>query len=150
MSTHGRISSLLLLSGLIIATSPLNAQKIASPSDVITDVRYQSPEWFTIQPHLPDPAVTSAAQLELVGDVLRARRFPEEAIKYYGYALQRGGNQPTLMNKLGVTELDLRNFTAARGYFQQVIRLQRKDAQAWNNLGAVEYLDGRFGGAISD
>jgi len=150
MSTHGRISSLLLLSGLIIATSPLNAQKIASPSDVVTDVRHQSPEWLTIQPHLPDPAVTSPAQLETVGDVLRARRFPEEAIKYYVYAIQRGGNQATLMNKLGVTELDLRNITAARGYFQQVIRLQRKDAQAWNNLGAVEYLDGRFGGAISD
>jgi tetratricopeptide (TPR) repeat protein len=150
MSTYRRISSLLLLSGLIIATSPLNAQKIASPSDVVTDVRHQSPEWLTIQPHLPDPAVTSAAQLELVADVLRARRFPEEAVKYYVYALQRGGNQATLMNKLGVTELDLRNITAARGYFQQVVRLQKKDAQGWNNLGAVEYLDGHYGGAISD
>src|ERR1700735_4005196 len=150
MSTHRRISSLLLLSGLIIVTSPLNAQKIASPSDVITDVRHQSPEWLTIQPHLPDPAVTSAAQLETVGDVLRARRFPEEALKYYVYAMQRGGNPATLMNKLGVTELDMRHIVSARAYFQQVVRLQRKDAQGWNNLGAVEYLDGHYGGAISD
>jgi tetratricopeptide (TPR) repeat protein len=150
MSTHRRISSILLLSGLIIATSPLNAQKIASPSDVVTDARHQSPEWLTIQPHLPDPAVTSAAQLETVGDVLRARRFPEEAIKYYVYAMQRGGNPATLMNKLGVTELDMRHIVSARAYFQQVVRLQRKDAQGWNNLGAVEYLDGRYGGAISD
>jgi tetratricopeptide (TPR) repeat protein len=150
MSTYRRISNLLLLSGLIIASSPLNAQKIASPSDVITDVRHQSPEWLTIQPHLPDPAVTSAAQLELVGDVLRARRFPEEAIKYYGYALQRGGDQAMIMNKLGVTELDLRNITGARGYFQQVVRLQKKNPQGWNNLGAVEYLEGHYGGAIAD
>jgi tetratricopeptide (TPR) repeat protein len=150
MSTHRRISCLLLLSGLIVVQSSLNAQRIASPSDVVTDVRHQSPEWLTIQPHLPDPAVTSAAQLETVGDVLRARRFPEEALKYYVYALQRGGNQATLMNKLGVTELDLRHIAAARAYFQQVVRLQRKDAQGWNNLGAVEYLDGHYGGAISD
>jgi len=150
MSTYRRISSLLLLSGLITVTSPLNAQKIASPSDVITDVRHQSPEWLTIQPHLPDPAVTSAAQLETVGDVLRARRFPEEALKYYVYAMQRGGNPVTLMNKLGVTELDMRHIVSARVYFQQVVRLQRKDAQGWNNLGAVEYLDGHYGGAISD
>jgi tetratricopeptide (TPR) repeat protein len=150
MSTHRRISSLLLLSGLIVVQSPLNAQKIAPPSEVVIDVRHQSPEWLTIQPHLPDPAVTSAAQLETVGDVLRARRFPEEAMKYYVYALQRGGNQATLMNKLGVTELDLRHIAAARAYFQQVVRIQRKDALGWNNLGAVEYLDGHYGGAISD
>jgi tetratricopeptide (TPR) repeat protein len=150
MSPHRRMAYSLILSGLIIYNSPLNAQKIASPSEVVTDVRHQSPEWLTIQPHLPDPAVTSATQLELVGDVLRARRFPEEALKYYVYALQRGGNVPTLMNKLGVTELDLRHILAARAYFQQVVRLQRKDAQGWNNLGAVEYLDGHYGGAISD
>jgi tetratricopeptide (TPR) repeat protein len=54
------------------------------------------------------------------------------------------------MNKLGITELDLRHIATARAYFQQVVRLQRKDAQGWNNLGAVEYLDGHYGGAISD
>jgi tetratricopeptide (TPR) repeat protein len=150
MSTHRRISLLLLLSGLVVVQSPLNAQKIASPSDVVTDVRHQSPEWLTIQPHLPDPAVTSATQLETVGDVLRARRFPEEALKYYVYALQRGGNQAMLLNKLGITELDLRHIATARAYFQKVVQLQRKDAQGWNNLGAVEYLDGHYGGAIAD
>ena len=55
-----------------------------------------------------------------------------------------------LMNKLGVTQLDLRHTAAARAYFQGAIRLKQKDAVAWNNLGAVEYIDGRFGTAITD
>jgi tetratricopeptide (TPR) repeat protein len=86
-----------------------------------------------------------------VGDVLRARRFPEDALDYYTYAMQRGGgNEVTLMNKMGVTQLDLRHTAAARAYFERAIKLKQKDAVAWNNLGAVEYIDGRFATAISD
>lgn len=87
----------------------------------------------------------------MVGDVLRARRFPEDALDYYTYALRRGGgNEVMLMNKLGVTQLDLRHTSAARAYFERSIKLKQKDAVAWNNLGAVEYIDGRFATAISD
>jgi tetratricopeptide (TPR) repeat protein len=89
-------------------------------------------------------------QLETVADVLRARRFPEDALDYYLYALRRGGNSVVLMNKIGVTQLELRHTAAARAYFQRAIQLQKKDPVAWNNLGAVEYMDGRFGTAISD
>jgi tetratricopeptide (TPR) repeat protein len=85
-----------------------------------------------------------------VGDVLRARRFPEDAIDYYTYALQHGGDEVTLMNKLGVAQLDLRHTAAARAYFSRAVKLQKKDSVAWNNLGAVEYIDGRFGTAISN
>ncbi len=62
----------------------------------------------------------------------------------------KGGNEVTLMNKLGITQLDLRHTAAARAYFQRAIKLKQKDAVAWNNLGAVEYIDGRFATAISD
>jgi tetratricopeptide (TPR) repeat protein len=83
--------------------------------------------------------------------VLRARRFPEDALDYYLYALKRGGgNQIMLMNKIGVTQLELRHTAAARAYFQRAIQLQKKDPVAWNNLGAVEYMDGRFEAAISN
>jgi tetratricopeptide (TPR) repeat protein len=86
----------------------------------------------------------------MAADVLRARRFPEDALEYYNFALQKGGQEATLVNKLGVTELEMRNVVAARLYFQRVVRLKRKDAQGWNNLGAVECLEGNYGRAISN
>ena len=35
-------------------------------------------------------------------------------------------------------------------FFQRIVHLKRKDAEGWNNLGAVEYLEGQNGRAISD
>ena len=110
----------------------------------------QSPQWAEIQKHLPDPATATPQSLELEGDILRARRFPEDAIDYYKYALARGGDAAPLLNKLGLAELEMRNVELARAYFQRAVKTSRKDAEAWNNLGAVEYLDGANGDAVSD
>src|SRR5271163_1072360 len=157
MRSHLRISCFLLLFGLLSVPSPLVSelpyglqQKDAQASDAVRAIRHQDPQWELVRPHLPDPATATAQQLETVGDVLRARRFPEDATDYYLYALRRGGNEVELMNKLGVTQLDLRHTSAARAYFQRAIQLRQKDAVAWNNLGAVEYIDGRFATAITD
>ena len=149
-----------LLIGLLSAPSPLIAElpyglQQNAPStnnaEAVRALRHQDPQWEIVRPHLPDPAIATAEQLETVADVLRARRFPEDALDYYLYALKRGGgNQVMLMNKIGVTQLELRHTAAARAYFQRAIQLQKKDPVAWNNLGAVEYMDGRFGTAISD
>ena len=87
--------------------------------------------------------------LETEGDILRARRFPEDAMDYYRYAQARGGNQGALMNKLGLAELEMRNIALSKAYFQRAVKISKKDSQAWNNLGAVEYLDGDWANAIS-
>ncbi len=162
MSTALRSSLLILFVGLLSIPSQSNAefpagfpaamQQNPTPADTaLRDLRHQDPQWQVVKPHLPDPSTATEQQLELVGDVLRARRFPEDALDYYKYALQRGGgNEVMLMNKLGVTQLDLRHTAAARAYFQRAVQLKKKDAVAWNNLGAVEYIDGRFATAISD
>jgi tetratricopeptide (TPR) repeat protein len=158
MSLHLRSSSFLLVISLLSISLPLTAelpaglQQNAPVSDAaMRELRHQDPQWQTVKPHLPDPATASEQQLETVGDVLRARRFPEDALDYYTYALRRGGgNEVMLMNKLGVVQLDLRHTSAARAYFERAIKLKKKDAVAWNNLGAVEYIDGRFGTSISD
>jgi tetratricopeptide (TPR) repeat protein len=158
MSPHLRSSCFLLLIGLLSvpvslsAELPASLQQNAPTSDAaMRELRHQDPQWQTVKPHLPDPASATEQQLETVGDVLRARRFPEDALDYYTYALQRGGgNEVVLMNKLGVVQLDLRHTAAARTYFERAIKLKQKDAVAWNNLGAVEYIDGRFATSISD
>ncbi|HEY1995267.1 MAG TPA: tetratricopeptide repeat protein [Edaphobacter sp.] len=159
MSSHLRSSCLFLLFGLLSAPSPLVAelpaalqQNAPTPnnSEAVRALRHQDPQWESVRLHLPDPATATVEQLETVADVLRARRFPEDALDYYLYAFRRGGNGVVLMNKIGVTQLELRHTAAARAYFQRAIQLQKKDPVAWNNLGAVEYMDGRFGTAISD
>jgi tetratricopeptide (TPR) repeat protein len=126
-------------------------QNLPASDAALRELRHEDPQWQMVKPHLPDPATATEQQLETVGDVLRARKFPEDAMDYYIYALRRGGgNEVMLMNKLGVTQLDLRHISTARAYFQRAVQLKKKDATAWNNLGAVEYIDGRFGTAISD
>jgi tetratricopeptide (TPR) repeat protein len=146
----------LFLAGMVCASLQLNAelpyiiQQNAPTAEAMRELQHQDPQWQLLKEHLPNPETASPQQLEMVGDVLRARRFPQDALDYYVYALKRGGDEETLMKKLGITQLDLRHTAAARAYFLRAVRLQRKDSIAWNNLGAVEYIDGRFGTAISD
>ena len=132
-----------------------SAQQPASPDakkDAALDraLRHATPEWQIVAPHLPDPATASAALLQQAGDILRARRFPEDAIEYYDYALKRGGNEVTLDKSIGVTELQLGQPALARVYFRRCIALSKKDAEAWNNLGAVETMTDNYRQAIFD
>lgn len=111
---------------------------------------HDSDQWKLIVDHLPDPRTATADALELQGDILRARRFPEDALDFYNYALGRGGNATHLLNKIGLTELEMRNIVLARACFQRAVKLNKKNAEAWNNLGAVEYLNGASSSAITD
>ena len=127
---------------------PVAAQQIAT--DSARERLHQSDQWQMIEKYLPDPATATPQALEQQADILRARRFPEDAMDYYKYALARGGNGPSLLNKLGLTELEMRNIQLARAYFQRAVKMNKKNADAWNNLGAVEYLDGIPNSAVSD
>jgi tetratricopeptide (TPR) repeat protein len=111
-------------------------------------IEHNSPDWALIESHLPDPATATPAKLEMEGDILRARRFPAYAMDYFHYALNRGGDRSVLLNKMGVTELELGNVSLARLYIQAGLKAQRKNAQAWNNLGAIEFMQRHYGDAI--
>lgn len=150
MSLHSRSSFLILFVSLSITGSQLWAQHDNWKSDQLTEIEHSDPQWPEIQAHLPDPATASAETLEMTGDVLRARRFPGDALDYYMYAVRRGGSEVPLLNKMGITELTLGNADRARYYFQRVIKLKKKNSEGWNNLGAVEYMNGRDGSAIYD
>lgn len=150
MSTRLRSLCLILFLSLLVVSARLGAQQESLSVEQTRAIAHQDPQWPSIEAHLPDPATASAEKLEMAADVLRARRFPEDALDYYMYALQRGGKEVTLLNKMGVTELELRHLAKARSYFRRVVKLKKKDSEGWNNLGAVEYLDGRFSSAISN
>lgn len=150
MSTCLRTMCLLVLSGLLLTGARVVAQQEPMNPDQLRAFEHTNPQWPNIQTHLPDPATASPQQLETAADVLRARRFPQDALDYYMYAARRGGNEVPILNKMGITELDLGHFDRARAYFERVIKLKKKSAEGWNNLGAVEYISGRNGSAIYD
>lgn len=109
---------------------------------------HNSPDWELIAPHLPDPQTATAAQLETAGDVLRARRFPEDALDYYGYAMARGGDVDKLLNKMGIVRLEVGQVDLAREMFLRDVRAHKKNASAWNNLGAAEYAGHNYRAAV--
>ena len=113
-------------------------------------LRHSDVQWIAVAPHLPDPATATPADLENAADVLRARRLPEDALEYYGYALARGGDPGRLAVKLGVVDLELQQVTLARAQFRHAVKLAPKNADAWNDLAATEYLQRDSSHAISD
>ncbi len=146
--------ALLLTTLTTLAPASLHAQipwQSLAQGDPDRAHRHQSTDWLIVAPHLPDPATATAAQLQMAGDILRARRLPEDAIEFYGYALRRGGaDEAVLLNRIGITELGMQHITAANIYFKRVVKLHGKLAEGWNNLGATEYLGRNVGRAVSD
>lgn len=126
------------------------AQQPHSNAKLDRALRHADVQWIAVAPHLPDPATATAAALEQAADVLRARKMPEDALEYYGYALARGGVAGRLLVKQGVTQLELQNVLLARALFRQAVKLEPKNADAWNNLAATEYLQHDISRSISD
>ena len=126
------------------------AQVSLEPSLPRSADSHDSEEWRLIGPHLPDPLTASAEKLETSGDVLRARRFPGDALVFYKAAVLHGGNNARLLKKQGVIHLELQQGLIARLCFQQAVKLNKKDSEAWNNLGAADFMLGNVRGAVSE
>jgi tetratricopeptide (TPR) repeat protein len=140
---------------LSLALSAVSVPTTAPTQQNLTETReqtalHQSPDWALISPHLPNPATASAEQLETAGDILNARRFPEDALDYYSYALQRGADKERLMKKEGVVRLQIQEGEAARALFKRCVGMNKNDAEAWNDLAATDFSLNRFSSAISE
>ena len=145
------LASLFVAGALSVAAqSSANLKPAPLTSDEERLALHQSDEWLSLQAHLPDPGLATPADLEMAGDVLRARRFPEDALDYYGYALARGGKVSSLLNKMGVVRLELRQNSLAHELFLRVVHEQKKNATAWNNLGVTEFMAGNYRTAVYD
>ena len=111
---------------------------------------HSTEEWALVSPHLPDPLTARADKLETTGDVLRARRFPDDALTYYKAAAIRGGITSRLLKKEGVVQLELQHGLLARLSFQQAVHMDKKDPEAWNNLGASDFMLGETQRAVGE
>lgn len=150
MNRLGRtLLPLLLFPTLLFAATEGFTQRALSHEEARA-LDHQNPVWISVQAHLPDPVTASANSLEDAADILRARRFLEDALDYYGFAITRGGEPVHLLNKMGISELELRRMDAARAYFQRAVKLDKKSPEGWNNLGVIDYITGHHEGAISN
>lgn len=127
----------------------IKAQQRAVPLTITRARLHDSDQWRDIERHLPDPNTATAKVLEQQADILRARRFPEDALDFYQYALARGGDQVMLTNKIGLTHLEMKNFQLAQANFSRAVKLNKKNPEAWNNLGAVQFIAGSVGSSVS-
>jgi tetratricopeptide (TPR) repeat protein len=143
------VSIFFLLTNAISFPSPLTAQNI--PDSKSTRERlHESSQWHAVEQHLPNRLTSTPEVLEAEGDILRARRLPDDAMDYYNFAFQNGGDAARLLNKLGLVAIEIQDVPWARAYFQSVVRIDRQSADGWNNLGTTEFLSGRPAYAVAD
>jgi tetratricopeptide (TPR) repeat protein len=144
------IDATLVLCSLVLGSSSLSLRAQSVETSVSKADPHSTAEWAMIAPHLPDPVSGSPVKLEMAGDVLRARRYPEDAMTFYKAAMNNGGDLGRLLKKEGVVHLEMQQGLLARLNFQQATRLNKKDAEAWNNMGAADFMLGNPASALSE
>ena len=96
----------------------------------------------------PSPS-SSAADLELRGDTLRARKDYLDAIDYYKASMQKN-DTAALHNKIGVSFLQMLKYTDARKEFARAVKMDNSYAEGHNNLAVTYYVSRQYGSAIKE
>lgn len=89
----------------------------------------------------PPPANATPEQLETQGDKLRGDKSYADALDYYRAALKKSSTA-ALWNKIGISELQLSRHKEAAKSFERAMKLDPTFPEAYNNRGAVYYIDG--------
>jgi tetratricopeptide (TPR) repeat protein len=96
----------------------------------------------------PPSASATAEELEQRADELRAEKAYLDALDYYRTALKKKPESPSMHNKAGICELQLRRFKDATRDFERSIRQDGRNPDFYNNLGAAYHLERKYGKAI--
>lgn len=108
-----------------------------------------NPDQQRLEAATPPSPNSSAQDLELRGDSLRAQKDYLDAIDFYGAAIKKNDNA-ILHNKMGVSWLQLSKFVDARKEFERAVRMDKEYAEAHNNLAVVYYVNRQYGSAIKE
>jgi tetratricopeptide (TPR) repeat protein len=103
-----------------------------------------------VKPILPSAATCttdmSPRELEMRGDALREEKSYLDAIDCYEAGL-KAGPAPILQNKIGMSYITMGNLEKAEKAFSKAIKLDKKYAEALNNMGVVYYRKKKLGQA---
>jgi tetratricopeptide (TPR) repeat protein len=80
------------------------------------------------------------------GDIYMARKMFREAIASYKAGPQ---NSPVTWNKIGIAWHNLGELGLARANYEHALKVDKKYAEALNNVGTVFYAEKKYGTAIS-
>jgi len=83
------------------------------------------------------------------GDLDRLHKDYESAVSHYESALRINTKSPDLYNKMGIAELQLKEWGQARKFFARAIKLNPQFFAPLNNLGVLELLDKRYKSSIN-
>ncbi|MFL6447708.1 MAG: tetratricopeptide repeat protein [Bryobacteraceae bacterium] len=98
-------------------------------------------------PAAPAPSAKKPPQIstEMRGDIFMARKMYREAIDMYR---QGPADSPVLVNKIGIAFHQLQLLDLAKKNYEHAIKLDKKYAEAINNLGTVYYSQKSYRRAI--
>ncbi len=94
-------------------------------------------------------SLETAKAAEEHGDLARARSDYLSAVVYYQKALRTGGPNAELYNKLGIVQLKLKSYGAARKSFLAAVKNDPHNANALNNLGALMCIQKKYRAALN-
>jgi len=110
-------------------------------------VQVKPPLLRIVDPPAPD---ATAADLEARADQLRSSKLYLDALDYYRAALAKNPRSPSLLNKIGITNLMLQRNRDAKKWFDQSIKADRTFADAYNNRGVAFYEEQRYAAAVKE
>jgi Flp pilus assembly protein TadD len=93
-------------------------------------------------------SLETAKAAEQRGDIATVRNDFQTAVTFYQKALHTGTPNPELYDKLGIAQLKLGSYGAARKSFQQALKLDPRHGYALNNLGALMCLEKKYKPAV--
>jgi len=122
---------------------------------LVLPLHAQNTEQLQVGPpplHRAEPPApgASAEELDRRGDELRIEKNYLDAIDYYTAAikLKTPGNNSSLLNKMGISQLMLQRYKEAKKSFNRALKADGRHADAYNNLAVVYYQEHNYGRAI--
>lgn len=95
----------------------------------------------------PSPNAT-AQELERRGDELRGEKNFLDAMDYFRAALKKNPSSPSLLNKMGIVNLQTHHLKDAKRDFERSTKIDKQFADGYNNLAVVYYYSKKYGKAI--
>lgn len=124
-------ASLLLAAGLVFQ-APTDLRPVQ-----VAEVTAPSPRVIAAQ----NPALSD----ELRGDIMMARKMYLDAIDFYK---PQANTSAVLANKTGIAYHQLGDLNSAKKFYERAIKIDKKYAEAVNNLGTIHYARKSYGNAI--